>query len=446
MHPPFYMSFSTNKISNLSKHSNLPVSRVGALQILSLSCNDKPIQFLLNDYLGKNPVSPADAALITELVYGFLRSKIRLDWLLSFFLDKPHKLPEALRLIIGLALFELLYLDKIPARATVHTAVEISRHLFGDSLSRVTNVVLRSFLRRAPQCHYFDNSFVDAHVSTKSLRLSIRYSIPEWIVRLWLNAYDDSFTEDCCSNSSVLPWIGLRLNSSTSGWNELAASLGGLKLAHSGLLLAPGAHTDLRSLHQDGKLSYQGAGSQQILYELEPHKWPQPIWDVCAGRGGKTLALAEMGINVTLASDISLSRLRGLSADAARLGLIQPQLICSSAIDLPINLTPGTFLLDVPCSGLGTLARHPDLSFIRKPADLPVLVQLQRHILSSCWNRLPIGGFLAYITCTLNPSENEQQILQFLHTHSNSKLLHEWKTPPDGKGSDIMYCALICKL
>lgn len=164
------------------------------------------------------------------------------------------------------------------------------------------------------------------------------------------------------------------------------------------------------------------------------------------GRGGKTLALMELGLPILAASDTYRPRLRGLRDDAKRLMLGIPSLICASAAAPAIRGIPRTILLDVPCSGLGTLARHPDLRRLRTPGQIRELVQLQQAILDAAWEVLPSGGRIAYVTCTVNPEENETQIARFLQRHPGTRLDCQWESSPDRFGSDLMYGALVRKL
>ena len=148
---------------------------------------------------------------------------------------------------------------------------------------------------------------------------------------------------------------------------------------------------------------------------------------------------------VLAASDTYQPRLRGMRDDAKRLVLKTPPLFCASATEPALRGTPKTILLDVPCSGLGTLARHPDLRTLRTPEQVAGLVGLQRRILDAVWPCLPSGGHIAYITCTMNPAENEGQIEAFLARTPGASLEKQWQSTPDTFGSDLMYGAMIKK-
>ena len=221
---------------------------------------------------------------------------------------------------------------------------------------------------------------------------------------------------------------------------------GSARLPVHGVRFAPGTQPEyMRDYLRQGRLSIQGAGSQLVLEALDAPRWEGPVWDACAGRGGKTLALVELGVPVLAASDTYQPRLRGMRDDAKRLVLKAPPLFCASAAEPALRGTPRTILLDVPCSGLGTLARHPDLRTLRTPGQVAGLVDLQRRILDAVWSYLPSGGHLVYITCTINPAENERQSDAFLARTPGASLEKQWQSTPDAFGSDLMYGAMLKK-
>ena len=202
-----------------------------------------------------------------------------------------------------------------------------------------------------------------------------------------------------------------------------------------------------------GAASRQSAASYEVLEAFEPASWRLPIWDCCAGRGGKTLALLDQGIAVGLASDPSEHRLNALAEEYARLMLTAPP--CPETLPLSVeesaallaeqSRTFGTILIDAPCSGLGTLSRRPEIRFRRTPDDLDKLTGTQKRILSLAWERLEPGGSIIYLTCTLNPAENEGQVANFLEQHENAELSQEFQTDFSSPLREFFYGAQIRK-
>jgi 16S rRNA (cytosine967-C5)-methyltransferase len=233
------------------------------------------------------------------------------------------------------------------------------------------------------------------------------------------------------------------------GWEAARDSLlqgAARPVGAAGIVFPPGkAPDDLPRLARDGVLSRQGAGSQRMLHDLRAADWEGPVWDACAGRGGKTCALLEMGKNVRLASDPHAMRLDGLRRELNRLGLPHPELRQGQAQSLNPGFAPRTILLDAPCSGLGALARRPDTRLFRTPDQARELAAAQQAIINAAWERLAPGGRLAYLTCTVNPAENEHQTARLL-ARPDARLEIEIPARPEADGMDSMYGALVRKM
>ena len=423
-------------------------AREAALRVLERTGIRTPVQALLDTSLTGGEFSRQEAALTTELVYGCLRMERRLWWILGQFLKNPEKIPAGMRLMLIMAAYEILHLDRIPPHASVNAAVDAVRGRFGQGLSRVANGVLRSLLRLMEQEDVLAANFYASRIADPLECMAIRHALPTWIIRLWVDAYGASRAEAMAHAMELVPHACIRVNAARQEWEALRGLLAqeGSAFGTVGVRLTPGQHPEfLRKYLGQGKISLHGAGSQLVLDALHPETWPGPVWDACAGRGGKTLALIERGVPVLAASDTYRPRLRGLRDDAKRLGLEPPLLFCGSAEFPALRETPRTILLDVPCSGLGTLARHPDLRTLRTPEQVEELVALQRRILDAVWPLLPVGGKLAYITCTMNPAENEDQITAFLKRTPHAALLEQWQGEPDDFGTDLMFGALLEK-
>jgi 16S rRNA (cytosine967-C5)-methyltransferase len=225
---------------------------------------------------------------------------------------------------------------------------------------------------------------------------------------------------------------------------------GGDDVGDYGVAFPPGAmpqHIDGREIsawQRDGALSQQAAGSQAVLEALGLFAWDAPVWDVCAGFGGKTLALLERDVPVRLAADRSPARLRLLPGECRRLRLTQPATVIADGVRPPISHWDGHILVDAPCSGLGVLARRPDIR--RRPEEaLAQHAAVQRALLAACASLLRPGRQLAYVTCTLRPEENEGAVAALLQQQPALRLLRRWQTPHDHPWLEGMYGALLQK-
>lgn len=363
-------------------------------------------------------ISRQDAALATELVYGYLRLEIRISWLLRRFLKSPEKLPAEALLALGVAAHEIVHLDRIPDYAAVDWAVTHIRQRFGDGLGKLANAVLRNVARLGGATR--EAELYRTELPDPATFLSVYHAAPRWLTDLWCDAYGPDRAAALLAASAQAPAPAVRVNAAREGWqslrDRLAADHGGTLCGHAGVAFPVGGFpAEVAALEREGLLSRQGAASQEVLDALRPETWEGPVWDACCGRGGKALGLLERGVDVRLCSDPNAGRLRGLRTDAARLGLAVPAVARASAMQPPFAADAcRTILIDAPCSGLGTLSRRPDIKLRRALADLDALAALQARILDAAVAALPSRGRIAYITCTLNPQENEAQVERLL--------------------------------
>ena len=371
-------------------------------------------------------------------MYGYLRLEIRIAFVLAKVLPRPESLPRPILLVLGLAVYGLLFQDRVPDHAAVFSAVESARSLYGQGLSRVVNGALRSVQRMGPAP--LEPAFyarVDAPQGSVAAD-SLFYSLPQWIVAQWLDAYGDAAAQALCRRSSARPWSALRINARHAAAAQLRDALlacGGLAIGQWGAAFGPGQlpaavlQCSLDDWQRKGALSFQSAGSQLVLEQLGLYEWQEPVWDVCAGYGGKTVALLERGVSVPLASDRNVGRLAGLSGQCARLQLPCPGVVLADAVMPPVADWSGHLLVDAPCTGLGVLSRRPDIR--RRPMAYALeLERLQASMLDRLVSLLQASRQLAYITCTLRPQENERRVEQ-LAAAAGLRVTAQWSTPVD---------------
>lgn len=394
-------------------------------------------------------LSPVDRGLCSELVYGYLRLEIRIAFILSRVLPRPDSLPRPLLLVLGLAAYGLLFQDRVPDHAAVFSAVATARSLYGQGLSRVANGALRSVQRlgHAPleRAFYARKDAPEGSVAADGLF----YSLPAWILVQWREAYGLEAAEALCRRSSERPWSALRVNARHADAERLRSALlacGGLQAGEWGVAFGPGQLPGVALEHplevwqRKGALSFQSAGSQLVLEHLGIYGWREPVWDVCAGYGGKTAALLERGVAVRLATDRNAGRLAGLPGQCGRLGLSCPVVVRADAVMPPVSRWDGHLLVDAPCTGLGVLSRRPDIR--RRPvAYARELEELQRAMLERLAALLRPGMRLAYVTCTLRPQENERRVDMLAAT--GLRVVAQWCTPSDHSWLEGMFGAVL---
>lgn len=391
-------------------------------------------------------MDPRDAALATELVYGTLRLKLRLDFILSHLLKNPEGLPGPMRLVLAMATYEILFLDKVPAYATTNWATDYVKSAINPRLAKVSNAVLRG-VSRLGQDHENDD-FYRQDDPGEALFLARRYACPQWLTSLWLKAYGPLDTRALLIATTNAPPLGLRFRMSVPGakerHNELAATHLCLAASETGLALDKNPD-DLKELLDSGMAVRQSFAGQQALEAIGSATWPRPMWDACCGRGGKTFLLADAAPGTILASDPNARRLRGLATESARLGTSNVAPFRTRADKFtPKRLVPA-ILLDAPCTGLGVLSRRPDAKHRRTLQDVTDLAAVQSRLLAHTAICLAPGGTLAYVTCTLIPEENQSRVAAFLKDHPGFTQTTEFATPVDSPLGEFFYAAVLRK-
>jgi len=433
--------------------SSPPPSRSAALAALySILRHGVAVQPALDKQLGAFCPDVRDKALATELTYGYLRHKGRIDFILHSFLAKPQKLPPLLCIAFGLASYEQLFLDRVPEFATRSWLLHFIRKSWGSGLIRLANAYMTTLQDHLVHLHEEDFYRQDAcSVVTFWSRF---YSLPSWIVSLWIRAYGEKRAHYLAQTQLLPAFLGLRINPMHYEADALLQGIGNrpelTTIGKWGIGCernqARHVFSNLDNLYSQGCLSKQSLAAQQVMHFLQVDHLRGPIWDVCAGHGGKTCFLLERSSEPLRASDVHWLRLRGLRQEIQRLGLRNiPVALARADHTLPWNEKPGCILLDAPCSGLGVLSRRPDIKWKRTLFDISSLQVLQRKMLDIAVSSLSPSGRLAYITCTLNPAENEDQIDTLLREQPGLRCLGRYSGADHPELREFFWAALLEK-
>jgi 16S rRNA (cytosine967-C5)-methyltransferase len=365
-------------------------------------------------------VKSEDAGLATELVMGVLRWRRLLDFLLERQLKKPVAkldLPVALALRIGL--YQLRFLERIPARAAVNESVELVKSARKTSAATLVNALLR---RAANEARVPAEKLV-AQDAPQAERLGILHSHPTWMVERWLARWGEQQTIALLEANNRAPRLTCALHD-VKQRDEIFAAL-----QHAGFRIEPGnilqsafavsGGSPTRTLaFRDGAISIQDEASQTVPLLLDVQASDR-VLDLCAAPGGKTppLVRAAGPGGIVVAADRHAHRLRAMREQFKRLGLAQVRLVeLDAASPLPFGALFHRILVDAPCSGTGTLARHPEIRWRLHPEQLQEFHDLQTALLKSALERLEPGGRLVYSTCSIEPEENEQVLEAALRT------------------------------
>lgn len=377
----------------------------------------------LDKTLGQAALSLLDRRLVTELVYGSVRRQRTLDALIDQLATKPAaQQPPELRLILHLGLYQLRYLNQIPASAAVNTTVDLAKHNKFSGLAGFVNGLLRRYLRSAEA-----QADPLQPPADPVERLGILHSYPDWIVQVWLQQLGFAETEQLCQWLNQPPAIDLRINPLKVSVETVESAMQAAGIAVKRLphlpqalrLLEPAGSVQQLPGFQEGWWMVQDSSAQLVGHLVDPQPG-ELIVDACAAPGGKTIHLAELMQNqgTIWGCDRTPSRLKKLQQNAERMGLQSIQICTGDSRDLPQFVGQcDRVLLDAPCSGLGTLHRHADARWRQTPETVAELTVLQRQLLDQAASWLKPNGKLVYATCTLHPAENEQLIQTFLSQH-----------------------------
>ncbi len=320
-----------------------------------------------------------DAALAEELVLGCLRWQSQLDWWIARLSGRdPARLDPEVRVALRLGIYQLRHLDRIPAHAAVHESVELVKRSGHRFAAGFVNALLRRVGREPAE--YPDEAVALSH--------------PAWLLERWQSNYGRETALAIARANLRRPETYVRIPPGTA--------------IPEGVLVEP---TDVPGCYRllEGRaknLRIQDIGSQAIvgLLELEPGR---TLLDLCAAPGNKTAQALESGCRV-IACDFRLSRLRRMKDLPCDL------VVADASQPLPFRRRFDRILLDAPCSGTGTLARNPEIKWRLTPQKLHELHELQVKLLRNALQRLAPGGLLLYVTCSLEPEENQQVLEEVL--------------------------------
>lgn len=363
-----------------------------------------------------------DRAFTLHLVQGVLRWRSRLDAVLRKHVSFPFERVEPpVRDILRLALYQILYMDRVPPAAAVNEAVRQAKRLGRPHVARFVNAILRAVCRDGKADPLLPDRGQDpiGH-------LAIRHAYPEWMVARWVREYGKSSAEALLDAQNRIPAPVLRTNTlkttrETLLRRLLAAGVAARpgRYAPESIVLDPGAGAvEAIPGYREGWWQVQGEASQVCARLLAPRPG-ECVADSCSGLGGKATHLAQLmeDRGLVLALDADSGRLRRQVQNARRLGVgcIFP-VAADAAEPLPVRGERlfDRVLVDAPCSGLGTLSRHPEIKWLREERQLRRLASQQIRILVRAAEALKPGGMLLYATCTLSREENEGVVESFL--------------------------------
>ena len=380
---------------------------------------------LLNATLARSPLTAPDRAFATNLVYGTLRWRGRIDFMLSQLLVKDlEKLEPLVATALRIGAYQILFSDRVPATAAVDESVRCIRAAGVERATGLVNAVLRRLVNE------HQTIALPTLEDDPLEHLTHTLSLPVWIAARWLDLFGPEEAAALARASNDPPPLVIRANSHRTSADELLREMRErfpdarrCRYARDGLVLGRRGNPAVDRAFLDGRFTVQDEASQLVVGLLDPQPGER-VLDVCAAPGGKTTGIAERvgAAGTVFAFDRHPTRLDLVRRASRHLGLDSVQ--CKE-VDSTRGLgeTLGTpfepvdrVLVDAPCSGLGTIRRNPDARWRIGPGAPALLAEKQIAILHNAAAVLRPGGILVYSTCTLLPEENENIVESFLNT------------------------------
>ena len=374
-----------------------------------------------------------ERAFLTRLVEGTIQHMIELDYVIDQFSKvKVKKMKPVIRNILRMGVYQIQYMDSVPDSAACNEAVKLARKSGFSTLSGFVNGVLRNIARNSGSIRYPDEE------KESVLALSVRYSMPEWIVEEWLNAYGMEQTKAILDAFSKETPITIRTNVTKITPDALKEQLKAEgvtvqtleELSYAGLPYTDAYHyafaisgfDHLMALpsFQDG-LFYVQDISSMLVAEVAAPNWGDYCIDVCAAPGGKSLHIAEklMGSGYVEARDVSERKVALMQENIERTEAINIRAaVWDATVRDPESVKKADIVLaDVPCSGLGVIGKKQDIKYKMSEKRQQDIIRLQRRILSVVQEYVRPNGVLIYSTCTIGADENQYNLKWFLENY-----------------------------
>ncbi|HOJ37731.1 MAG TPA: 16S rRNA (cytosine(967)-C(5))-methyltransferase RsmB [Ignavibacteriales bacterium] len=390
-----------------------------AVKILNrIEQTDAYLDKILDYELKHSNLSSQDKALLYEIVHGVVRWEGKLDWILTGFMKGNFsKAMLDIKNALRVALYQILYLDKIPHYAALNEATEFIKKIHGQKYANFVNALLRNIVNNLENIRFPDPE-------EKISYLTNTYSHPVWLVKKYLTMYEpDEIIKIMLANNEK-PKITLRVNRLVVNDDEFEKIMQNDDIEYVKTNYIKGFY-QLKSLINIKNWKYFKEGycniqdeSTGLSVNILDAKEGMRVLDMCAAPGGKTAYIAEKMKNTgeIVALDKFETRLNVLMTNLNRLKVTNVKPVVGDAATYD-ECTFDRILLDAPCSGLGTLSKKPDIKWKRTYSDILRLIDIQEKLLNNAAKLLKPSGILVYSTCTTIPDENDDVINKFLKNH-----------------------------
>jgi 16S rRNA (cytosine967-C5)-methyltransferase len=374
----------------------------------------------LTDYFTQHiNLSGKERKFVSNLVSGVVRHRTLFDWkITSLFRGNYKKALSKFKIILRLALYEIDFLDFIPPHATVNEYVNLAKKKLPRPNISTVNAIIRTYLREGKYLKPEQKFKYDDTI------LAICYSFPEWLIKRWLGFWGNEFVTNMCRVFNERPTFDCRINEKKIKKEDFKNKLIEENIEFSLSTYFPNVFkiTDIQKIRQtnllkNGYCTIQDESGIIVNRLMNPSNPGDLILDACVAPGGKYTAIYEYcqkDINL-FGLEVNQRRLKLVKDNCRRLGFPDQRLVNGDALNLPFNNVFDQILVDAPCSGFGTIQKHPDIKWRRTAEEVSTFHKLQLDILTNVCKYLKPQGFLVYSTCSIDPVENEEVVDEFLY-------------------------------
>ncbi|MEZ5691279.1 MAG: 16S rRNA (cytosine(967)-C(5))-methyltransferase RsmB [Rickettsiales bacterium] len=362
-------------------------------------------------------MNPPDRAFTQLLVKTTIRHLGQIDEMIDKFIEQPiNKKIIKIKHIIRLGIAQLIWLET-PPHAAVHSTVELTKKIKMAGLSGLVNAVLKRMVKDGKEV-------IDSQDAEK-------INTPKWLWESWEKFYGTDKTRKIVQMHTAEPPLDITVKNDPNFWAE---RLDGKVVSENSVRLSSSKNITNLQGFSEGKWWVQDIAASipaKLLIKNIKNLNQMNIIDMCAAPGGKTAQLINAGAKVT-AIDKSKERVNTLKINLRRLKL-KANCINADALKWQPDFTPDAILLDAPCSSTGTIRRHPDVAWHKKPEDITKMTIIQYSLINHALNMLKTGGLLVYSVCSLQKEEGEEQIEQILNKRDDIELIKIKADMVDGK-------------
>lgn len=392
-----------------------------------------------------------ERSFLTRVCEGTLENMILIDYIINQFSKvKVNKMKPVIRCILRSSVYELKFMDSVPVSATCNEAVKLAQKKGFHNLKGFVNGVLRNISRNLEQISMPDER------KEPVKWLSVKYSMPEWLIEKWQKQYDKAQLEEMFQAFLEKNATSIRVNTEKTTKEALVKELEAENITVMDNEEVPNAlyidgYDFLSGItaFQEGKFYVQDVSSMLVSLWAQPKDGAQVI-DVCAAPGGKSIHMAEFlhGTGMVEARDLTEYKVSLIEENIERCGLknIRAKQADARILEKDSVKTADIVIADLPCSGLGVIGKKPDIKYKMSEEKCAQLAALQREILHTVQNYVKSGGVFMYSTCTINPQENEENVQWFLKEHADFELERQQQIlPKKGKNDGFFLARMVRK-